>query len=109
MAGVDAGATSKSTFVPTEVDLRLQSMMATKKGRDKLKTMVRGGVPPELRPRVWHFLAGASTKRSSQLDVHYYQRLLESVDAAEARDQTLRASSAASMSSSSGGSTSGGP
>ena len=82
-------------------------MMQSKKERHKLKTMVRGGVPAELRPRVWHFFAGASTKRAAQLDGQYYERLLESVDKQEEREKEVRATTASMCSTASGISSSG--
>lgn len=100
-ARMSSSGTSNSK-ASRDIELRLQSMMQSKKGRDRLKLMVRGGIPAELRPRVWHFLAGASTKRTSQLDEQYYERLLESVDQQEAREMELRQSMASTVSSVSG-------
>ena len=58
------------------------ALATLRKGR-KLKAMVRGGIPTELRPRVWLYLAGATAKRST-MDDGYYARLLETVDRREA-------------------------
>mmetsp|Transcript_13752 Transcript_13752/g.34335 ORF Transcript_13752/g.34335 Transcript_13752/m.34335 type:complete len:647 (-) Transcript_13752:342-2282(-) len=90
-AGSNAGVSSTSAYTPNDVDMRLHKLMASKKGRKRLKQMVRGGVPPELRPRVWHFLAGASTKREAHRDADYYARLLETVEAGEAKDKASEA------------------
>ena len=74
-----------------DFDACLQQMARTAKGKEQLKKMVREGVPAELRPQVWHCLAGASAKRSGQVDDGYYARLLESVDQQERRERELLA------------------
>lgn len=67
----------------SEVDAMLQGMRTSA----KLKAMVRGGIPHELRARVWRSLAGASTKRDGMDDATYYRRLLENVSQRESDEQ----------------------
>ena len=55
--------------------------------------MVRGGIPFELRARVWPALCGADAKRKSLNDRDYYSRLLTTVSEREAADLATRAAS----------------
>lgn len=67
-----------------DLNAALGALMKTQRGRDRMKGLVRGGVPAGLRPRVWHSMSGASAKRSAgQLDSTYYAQLVASVDKLE--------------------------
>ena len=50
---------------------------------------MRGGIPPELRARVWPLLCGADAKRAA-LEADYYSRLLRNVEASEAEERVAR-------------------
>lgn len=52
--------------------------------------MVRGGIPPELRARVWPFLCGANAKRLALSEEDYYPRLLRQVEAREEAERAAR-------------------
>ncbi|KAJ1391192.1 hypothetical protein B484DRAFT_408796 [Ochromonadaceae sp. CCMP2298] len=59
------------------------------KAQRQLKALIRGGVPPELRGRVWFCVSGASDKRASAGPEEQYGQLLvriQEVDAAIAHD-----------------------
>ena len=72
-----------------DLSATLQSLRKAK----KLKPMVRGGIPSELRARVWPALCGADAKRKSLNDRDYYSRLLTTVSEREAADLATRAAS----------------
>ena len=61
--------------------------LAAMRKSKKLKAMVRKGIPDELRPKVWKYLAGASKKSEALDDVGYYSRLVESVEQREREEQ----------------------
>ena len=64
-----------------DFEAAIHSMQSSKSKR--LKAMVRGGIPHELRARVWPCLAGAASKRGAMDDASYYDRLLESIEQRE--------------------------
>jgi hypothetical protein len=51
-------------------------------GSGQLKKLIRKGIPPALRPRVWRAVSGAIKKRSTVPD-SYYQDLCEAVQGKE--------------------------
>lgn len=51
-------------------------------GSGQLKKLIRKGIPPALRPRVWRAVSGAIKKRSTVPD-SYYQDLIEAVQGKE--------------------------
>ena len=61
----------------------VDTMRRTKKGRERLKLMVREGIPSELRAKAWLCLSGADAKQKATADPTFYTRLLESVDQQE--------------------------
>lgn len=67
------------------------SAVASLRKSGKLKNMVRGGIPPELRAKVWPLLCGAEQKRMALNEHDYYARLLRTVEATEAADTAARA------------------
>jgi hypothetical protein len=48
----------------------------------QLKKLIRSGIPPQLRPRVWSAVSGASKRRSSAPE-SYYSDLLAAVEGRE--------------------------
>jgi hypothetical protein len=69
-----------------DVHAALQSMRRA----GRLKSMVRGGIPPELRPIVWPLLCGAEAKRAALNEEDYYARLLRTVEAREEAELAAR-------------------
>ena len=63
-----------------------------RRGARRLKELVRRGIPPEDRPRVWMILSGAEIRKNA-FPVDYYAELLRQIDPTEAEgidDETLR-------------------
>ena len=75
-----------STLGERDLEQLLQRLRKTK----RLRAMVRGGIPRELRPRVWPCLAGATAKKSGLDDGSYYERLLQAVEEGERTELAAR-------------------
>lgn len=56
--------------------------LVTMTGTLQLKKLIRSGIPPQLRPRVWSAVSGASKRRSSAPE-SYYSDLLAAVEGRE--------------------------
>lgn len=51
-------------------------------GSGQLRKLIRNGIPPALRPKVWRAVSGSMKKRSTVPDT-YYQDLIEAVEGRE--------------------------
>lgn len=69
-------------FAQAEGYLASSLSLVTMTNSMQLKKLIRSGIPPPLRPRVWNAVSGA-TKRKSTVPGSYYQDLLAAVEGRE--------------------------
>lgn len=69
-------------FAQAEGYLASSLSLVTMTNSMQLKKLIRSGIPPPLRPRVWSAVSGA-TKRKSTVPGSYYQDLLAAVEGRE--------------------------
>lgn len=70
--------TVASTSSPGPIRKKIMEIFYSKvKLRKKLKSLIRGGVPPEWRGRVWHACSGAPSLQKEALSDQQYHSLLE--------------------------------